>query len=88
MLSTCLCSFYAEYIMQNIRQDESQAAIKFAMRNVNNLTYADSDGKESTGDVGDMGLIPGLGRGTGGGNDSSLQYSCLDNPHGQRSLVD
>ena len=74
--------------MQNSRQDESQAAIKFAMRNINNLTYADSDGKESTGNVGDMGLIPGLGRCTGGGDDSSLQYSCLDNPHGQRSLVD
>ena len=54
MLSTCLCSFYAEYIMQNSRQDESQAAIKFAMRNINNLTYADSDGKESTGNVGDI----------------------------------
>ena len=27
-----------------------------------------------------MGLIPGLGRSPGGGNDNSLQYSCLENP--------
>ena len=39
---------------------------------------------------GDMGLIPGLGRATGKGNDSTHQYSCPGNPrkaHGQRSLV-
>ena len=28
----------------------------------------------------DMGLIPGLGRSPGGGNDSPLQYPCLGNP--------
>ena len=32
-------------------------------------------------------LIPGLGRSPVGGNDTSLQYSWLENPHGQRSLV-
>ena len=36
-----------------------------------------SDGKES---VGDVGLIPGLGRSPGEGNSSLLQYSCLENP--------
>ena len=35
----------------------------------------------------DAGLIPGLGRSPGGGHDNPLQYSCLANPHGQRSLV-
>ena len=44
-----------------------------------------SDGKESTCNVGDLGLIPGLGRSPGGGHGSPLQYSCLENPHGQRS---
>ena len=34
-----------------------------------------------------MDSIPGLGRSPGGGNGNSLQYSCLENPHGQRSLV-
>ena len=43
-----------------------------------------SDGKESTCNVGDLGLIPGLGRGRHG---NPVQYSCLENPHGQRSLV-
>ena len=45
------------------------------------------DGKESTCDVGDLGLVPGLGRSPGGGHGSPLQYSCLENPPGQRSLA-
>ena len=32
---------FAEYIMQNVRLDESQAGIKIAGRNMNNLRYAD-----------------------------------------------
>ena len=46
-----------------------------------------SDGKESTCNAGDLGLIPGLGRFPGGGHGNSLQYSCLKNPHEQKSLV-
>ena len=46
-----------------------------------------SDSKESAGNAGDPGLIPGLGRSPGGGHGSPLQCSCLENPHGQRSLV-
>ena len=38
-------------------------------------------------DVRDTGLIPGLGRSPGGGYGNPLQYSCLENPHGQRSLA-
>ena len=48
----------------------------------------DSDSKESTGNVRDLGLIPGLGRSPRGGHGNPLQYSCLENPHGQRSLAD
>ena len=44
--------------------------------------------KESTGNVEDLGLIPGLGRSPGGGHGNPLQYSCLENPHGKRSLED
>ena len=44
-----------------------------------------SDGKESTYNVRDVGSIPGLGRASGGGHGNPLQYSCLENPHGQRS---
>ena len=39
--SPYLFNFYAEYIMQNALQDEAQAGIKSARRNVNNLRYAD-----------------------------------------------
>ena len=46
-----------------------------------------SAGKESARTVGDLGLIPGLGRSPVGGLGNPLQYSCLENPHGQRSLV-
>ena len=38
------------------------------------------------GDRRDAGSIPGWGRSTGGGQDNLLPYSCLENPHGQRSL--
>ena len=34
-----------------------------------------------------MGLIPGVGRSPGGGHGNPLLYSCLENPHGQWSLV-
>ena len=36
-----------------------------------------------TGDIRDVGLIPGLGRSPGGGNGHPLQYSCLENPMGR-----
>ena len=35
ILSPCLFNFYAEYIMQNARVDESQAGFKIARRNIN-----------------------------------------------------
>ena len=41
ILSPCLFNFYAEYIMRNAGLDESQAGIKIARRNINNLRYAD-----------------------------------------------
>ena len=37
-------------------------------------------GKESTGNAGDSGLIPGSGRSLGEGNGNPLQCSCLENP--------
>ena len=46
-----------------------------------------SDGEESACNVGELGLIPGLRRSLGGSNGNPLQYSCMKNPHGQRSLA-
>ena len=41
--------------------------------------------KESACNAGDPGLTPGLGRSPGG--EHGFQYSCLENPPGQRSLA-
>ena len=41
ILSPCLFSLYAEYIVCNARLDEAQAGIKTAGRNINNFSYAD-----------------------------------------------
>ena len=46
-----------------------------------------SEGEEFPCNVGDLGLIPGLGRSPGGEHGNPLQYSCLESPHGQRSLI-
>ena len=42
---------------------------------------------DNSGDTGVSGLTPRQGRSPGGGHGNPLQYSCLENPHGQRSLV-
>ena len=41
ILSPCLLNLYAEYIMRNAGLEEAQAGIKMALRNINNLWYAD-----------------------------------------------
>ena len=41
ILSLCLFNLYAEYIMRKAGLEESQAGIKIAGRNINNLRYAD-----------------------------------------------
>ena len=40
-MSPCLFNFYAEYIMINAGLEETEAGIKIARRNINNLRYAD-----------------------------------------------
>ena len=42
----------------------------------------------NSGDGRDLGFFPGLGRSPGVGHGNLLQYSCLENPHGHRSLED
>ena len=46
-----------------------------------------SDSKESACNAGDLGSIPELERSPGGRHGNSLQYFCLENPHGQRGLA-
>ena len=42
ILSPCLFNLYAEYMMRNAGLEETQAGIKIAGRNINNLRYADN----------------------------------------------
>jgi len=51
------------------------------------ILLSSPEGKESIFSARYPGSIPGLGRSPGDGNGSPFQYSCLENPHGQRSLV-
>ena len=46
-----------------------------------------SDCKKTACNAGDLGLIPGLEWSPRGGHGYPLQYSCLENPHGQRNLA-
>ena len=46
-----------------------------------------SDSKESAGNAGDLGSIPGLGRSPGGGNVNTLQFLLPRESHGQRILT-
>ena len=46
-----------------------------------------SDGNKSACHTGDLGSVPGWGRSPGERNGNPLQYSCPENPHGQRSLA-
>ena len=46
-----------------------------------------SDSKESSCNAADLGSIPELGRSPGEGHGNPLQYSCLENPHGERSMA-
>ena len=53
---------------------------KFYLYNRVRISLSGSEGKASAYNVGDPGLIPGLGRSPGEGNGNLLQYSCLENP--------
>ena len=65
---------------------ESDMTERLSLRDV--LGFAgDLFGKESACNAGDMGSTPGLGRSAVGGHGNPLPYSCLENPHGQKSLV-
>ena len=60
-------------------QDHKESDTTEATQHTCNFTCP-SAGKESSCNVGDPGLIPGLGRSPGEGHGNPLQYSCLENP--------
>ena len=63
-------------ILSEVREGEILYGIPY-MRN----------SKGSVCSAGDLGSTPGLGRSTGEGNGYPVQYSCLQNPHGQRQAT-
>ena len=77
--------------MQETWLDSWIGTIPWRKNRLPTLVFLGSPGgsvdKESTCNVADLGSIPGLGRSPGGGHGNPLKYSCLENAHGQRSLV-
>ena len=69
--------------------NQMKLSIKYNNEYTHTLGFSDdSESKKSACNVGDLGLIPGLGRSPGEWHGHPLQYLCLENPHGQRSLLD
>ena len=66
---------------------KNRPAMRENLGSIPRLGQYPEEGKESACDAGDLGSIPGLGRSPGGGHGNPLQYSCLENPHGERSLA-
>ena len=80
------------YLRTSVSGDRKGGLLLTSLRIFQHLLWSKASvvphvSKESTWNVGNPDLFPGLGRSPGGGHSNPLQYSCLENPHGQRSLV-
>ena len=73
------------HTQQHCNQKQAMSLVLASQQYLGNSLV--TDGKVSACNAGDLGSIPGSGRPPGGGHGTPLQYSCLGNPHGQRSLV-
>ena len=75
-------------VFKSRSQDKVLVYVFYLGEDLRNIGFpGGSDGKESVYNAGDLGSIPGLGRSPEAGHGNPLQYSCLENPHGQRSLA-
>ena len=72
--------WYALVCIRELTLPEERSEASWVVLVVKNLPA-------NAGDVRDGGLIPGSGRSPGRGHGKPLQYSCLENPHGQRRLA-
>ena len=66
---------------------KSQTRLSNSAQHISLGVPGGSDGKEPACNTGDLGLVHGLGRSPGGGLGNPLNYSCLENPHGIKSLA-
>ena len=74
-------------VFKSRSQDKVLVYVFYLGEDLRNIGFpGGSDGKESVYNAGDLGSIPGLGRSPEAGHGNPLQYSCLESPHGQRSL--
>ena len=64
------------------------AMIQTTIRQYHSASLVSQTREESACNAGDLSSIPGLGRSPGRRHGNPLQYSCLENPHGQRNPVD
>ena len=96
ILSPCLFNLYAEYIVWNAGLDETQAGIKIARRNINNLRCAyhttlvaesEEELKSFLMKIKEESKKAGLKLNILRREDNPLQYSCLENPQEQRRLA-
>ena len=89
ILSPCIFNLHAEYIMRNARLDETQAGIRIARRNINNLRYTDDSTLMAENEEELESLLMKVKEESekaglklnilGEGNGNSLQYRCLEN---------
>ena len=81
-------AFYKEQVPNLQSQISPNLALIFkALLTTVTVGFLGSSAGKAACNAGDMGLILGLGRSPGEGVGYSLQYSFLENPHGQRNLV-
>jgi len=79
-----------ENSIEVLSKTKNRAAIQpftLTPRHISRGFAGGSDDDEFACNAGDLGSIPGLGRSPGGGHGNPSQYSCLENPHGQKSLM-
>ena len=77
------------YLIQHLFETASHAGIVQILLQLRRASQVGLVVKKPPTNAGDMrpGFNPGSGRSPGGGHGNSLQYSCLENPHGQRTLA-
>ena len=80
-------TWYTDLVLKPTHTWNKKASIQIRYSNFTRGFPGGSDGKESACNMGDLRSFPGLGRSPGVGHGNPLQYSCLEDPHGQRSLA-
>ena len=87
-VTSSLCASVSHYTHTSRETTEPCRSVLYTKEAQSSGFPGGSNHRESACSAGDPGSIPESGRSPGEGNGNPLQYSCLENPHGQRSLAD